>query len=359
MPDKEAITNEELVAKIQAGETGLYEVLWKKVSSSIWFIAKKYWRRESSMFEPSDLMQQSYLGFVKAVQRYDVKAEYSFHKAMVFYVSDACRTLVYPRRHKPDPIHNAESLDGKMLDEENQSASFVDMFVDENAEQQITDVEESADRSAAMSIIRECLGELPERTRRIIIGHYCYDVPFVAFDKEKEGACREWSQTEGTRGLEKIRNMLREREITCRVEAETKYYRQKSVTAFLSSGSSVVEDLVELRERIGTEAAREIDEKLKVRRDITKLVAALKKISKSDQAVIIRHFLENESLQAISRETNYGIDWASGRVKKTIRRMTAAIESLESGKDIRTLLSCIPKEAPEICKKLIEERKAG
>lgn len=348
------MTNEEMVTRIQAGETELYEALWKSVRGSVWITAKRYWKSDQSITEADDLMQEAYFGFVKAVQKYDTQAKYKFTTALKFYISNACCNITYTQLAHPDPILSADTLDCKISDGD-KAETFLDALIDENAEQRITELEESLDRTGAMDEIVDCFNRLPQITKKIIILHYCYEISFVELNKLKPGSCHGWSDALSCYGLRKVRSMLHEKGIDCRADAESMYYRHKSVAAFLSSGSSIVEDIAELQERIGEGMAQEVESKAKTRRDIEKLIPILEQLRPVDREIIIQHFFDNVPNSEICQKAKCAVSWARNRELYVLNKAKKEITEFESGKDVKELLYCIPKEAPELYKNLVEK----
>lgn len=93
------MTNEQLVARIQAGEdeAGNMLTLWQQNKGFIAMFARKY----SSQAEFDDLMQEGYIGLCKAVQSYDPERGFSFisyaafpiRQTMQNYIINCCRTI--------------------------------------------------------------------------------------------------------------------------------------------------------------------------------------------------------------------------------------------------------------------------
>lgn len=93
------MTNEQLVARIRAGEdeAGNMLMLWQQNKGFIAMFARKY----SGQAEFDDLMQEGYIGLCKAVQSYDPERGFSFisyaafpiRQTMQNYIINCCRTI--------------------------------------------------------------------------------------------------------------------------------------------------------------------------------------------------------------------------------------------------------------------------
>lgn len=93
------MTNEQLVARIQAGEdeAGNMLTLWQQNKGFVAMFARKY----SGQAEFDDLMQEGYIGLCKAVQSYDPERGFSFisyaafpvRQTMQNYIINCCRTI--------------------------------------------------------------------------------------------------------------------------------------------------------------------------------------------------------------------------------------------------------------------------
>lgn len=93
------MTNEQLVARIRAGEdeAGNMLTLWQQNKGFIAMFARKY----SNQTEFDDLMQEGYIGLCKAVQSYDPERGFSFisyaafpiRQTMQNYIINCCRTI--------------------------------------------------------------------------------------------------------------------------------------------------------------------------------------------------------------------------------------------------------------------------
>lgn len=114
------MTNEELVARIQGGETELMLQLWDQVKPFIYWMARQRIILTSGLggVEIADLVQAGYLALVDAVERFNPDGG-SFISLLSLTLrtafSDASGTRT--RRQALDPINHAVSLDEPVNDD--------------------------------------------------------------------------------------------------------------------------------------------------------------------------------------------------------------------------------------------------
>lgn len=84
------MTNEELVAQLQKGyDPELMTQLWNQVEKFVRKIARRYFAALHCPSDQEDLIQEGYLGLVKAVERYDPNGQRSFVSFSAYFLHSA------------------------------------------------------------------------------------------------------------------------------------------------------------------------------------------------------------------------------------------------------------------------------
>lgn len=175
------MTNEELVALIQAGKRDRLLDLWAQVR----LLALKVAQRWNTALDGrggvtmDDLEQHGFLAMMNAVDHIDLSCETKFSTYLVpclkteYSKAFGLRTM----RQKMDPIHHALSLDLPLSDEPD-SETMIDFQIDPLAELAFEDVEEQERRQA----VELALQSLTEQQREVIRLRYWY-----GFTQDKSG----------------------------------------------------------------------------------------------------------------------------------------------------------------------------
>lgn len=162
------MTNEELVALIQAGERDRLAELWAQEERLVqryaysWLL--KYEGRGGVTLD--DLMQHGFIAMVHAVDRTNLSMGYKFNTLFVLCLkSEFTRASGLRTKHqKMDPIHDCTSLDTPLNDEAD-ADSLVAFIPDPSAELMF-------DESERSQAIKQALRMLTEREFRVIWLHF-------------------------------------------------------------------------------------------------------------------------------------------------------------------------------------------
>ena len=173
------MSNEELVAAIQAGATESMERLWDQVKGLV------VWKAQHIMtaldlrgtlcgVEMEDLVQSGYIAVVEAVHYYTPESGTAFSTCLinrlktVFAEATGYRT----QRKRNDPINTAFSLD-KPLTDEADSALFGDLIPDPKAAATMLSIEEKLWQEQLHEALDAALATLPEQSAEILrLRHY-------------------------------------------------------------------------------------------------------------------------------------------------------------------------------------------
>ena len=174
------MTNEELVALIQAGERDRLPELWEQVER---FVASRANRLLIAIgpdkaalagVEFGDLYNSGYFALVDAAERYDPEAGAKFITFFAMrlksYFSDT--TGFRLARQRKDPLNSSKSLDARLKEGDEDSGAFGDFIPDPKAAQALQDVEDGIQRDYTRKAVRQALEQLPTEERLAIKAYY-------------------------------------------------------------------------------------------------------------------------------------------------------------------------------------------
>ena len=165
------MSNEELVALIQAGDRDRIVELWHQVRRMVYKQAARWAGLGGTTIE--DLTQAGFIAMLRAVDTYDpTKAKFSTYLFQRLRAEFSAATGQHTKQARLDPLQNAVSLDSPLTDDDD-SDTFADLIPDPAAEAAI----EGMDVRLGVA---EVLAELPEEQRRVIRDRYWNDIPVDA-----------------------------------------------------------------------------------------------------------------------------------------------------------------------------------
>jgi len=137
------MTNEQLVTKIQAGETALMSTLWERVERLIKLLANKFYNSHKERcisvgVEFDDLFQQGYFALLVAVEAYDSSKGYKFSTYLNYNLKNAFNDIAKMRSANWKAIKEPISLDVPIGYSKNDDSRLLsDLLPDIGAEAQI------------------------------------------------------------------------------------------------------------------------------------------------------------------------------------------------------------------------------
>lgn len=172
------MSNEELVAEIQAGAVDRMGDLWEQVAGLIkWKAKRRLSDFESCGVEFDDLYQSGYLAMVAAVDTYDPAAGGAFSSWLMYHLMNAfaetagCRT----QKGRQEPLNNSISLDTPLTDDAD-SDDLMDVIADPAGLQWRESLEESIWRKELQEAVEAALSTVPEQYREILRLRYWEDM---------------------------------------------------------------------------------------------------------------------------------------------------------------------------------------
>lgn len=238
------MSNEELVALIQAGEREKLAELWGQVER---FVAVKAYRRHLlsdglGSVKVEDLYQSGYLALVAAADSFNPAAGRSF----ISWLAPALKTSFAEAgsyrssKQARDPLHRAASVDVPVSD--GSDTAIVDLIADPGAAQDLQDAEDRVYREQLRGALEKALNHLPDRQADTLRRRF-YQEQSLREIAATEGvypeAVRQW-QMKGLRALR------RRRELQQFVEERTPFYMHVGVR----TGERTTEMIVLKRERL-------------------------------------------------------------------------------------------------------------
>ena len=236
------MSNEEMVAAIQEGNTALLESLWNQMQRMVYTFACRHYTATQGRggVTVEDLVQVGYLAMVDAVPRYD-PAEAAFSTYLVQYLrkhfQEASGRLYQDKKGalKPkDALNTSLSLNITVDDDE--ETELMEITADHTAGLEST--EEAIWREQLRGVVEEVLQELPEEQTEVLRHRFWNQQTY------EQIAGNMGSNTSAVIGAEhKALRMLRQSRHRKRLMPfyDFNYYSGTGLGAFKSSGASVQE----------------------------------------------------------------------------------------------------------------------
>ena len=287
------MSNEELVAAIQAGATERMGELWEQVKGLVAWKARHIMtaldlRGSPCGVEYDDLVQSGYLAMVAAVDSYGLdKGAFStwlmYHLKTVFAEATGYRT----KTGQNEPLNTAVSLD-KTVDGEDEGTPFGAFVQDMKATATMLSIEEKLWREQLHEALETALAALPEQSAEVLrLRHY------------RGMTLAEVGKLKGV-GYERIRQMenkairqLRKPSIACHLRPfyDFDFYCGTGLGAFQHTGMSIQERylvLEEDRKQRAERLRREREEKQRKERCQNEYEETMERAMQEAQAKVAR-----------------------------------------------------------------------
>lgn len=233
------MSNEELVAEIQAGAAGRMGELWEQIDGLVKQQANKVVsalerRGNPCGVEFEDLYQTGYIALTEAVKTYKPEGM-SFAAWLVFYLKSAfaAATGYNTATGQHEPLNNALSLDMPPGDETD-GITLGDCIEDPRAANEITGTVEELWNEQLTGAVAEALSTIPELRADILRLRYFEELTLEEI-RHRLGMSRDRVTMEERRGLRDLRTDK------LRPFYEFDYYGGTGLTAYRNTGTSVQE----------------------------------------------------------------------------------------------------------------------
>lgn len=171
------MTNEQLVALVQAGDRAALVELWGQVRRLVLKYARRWAGLGGTALE--DLEQAGAVAMLRAVDGFDVSTGYAFTSYLVplmkaeFSVATAQTTS----RTRRDPLQTASSLDMPLAGEGDDAFTLADLLPDPAAEAAIQEVAEMDWEDHRRAAVQAAIDTLPDDLKAEIVSRYWHDKP--------------------------------------------------------------------------------------------------------------------------------------------------------------------------------------
>lgn len=237
------MSNEELVAEIQAGATERMGELWEQVVGLIkWkachVMTALEMRGSMCGVELEDLIQSGYLALVKAVETYEADAG-TFSTWLIYHLKNtfAEATGYRTKCGKNEPLNNSFSLD-KAVDDESDGTPFGEFIPDPKAAATMLSIEEKLWREQLHEALEIALKIVPQRYRDILRLRFYQDMTLEEVS-ELRGISKERIRQMENRGLRILREPANA--VCLRPFYYFDFFRGIGLGAFRYSGMSIQE----------------------------------------------------------------------------------------------------------------------
>lgn len=266
--------NEEIVARIQAGEGELVAELWNQVE---WLVAWKARRvinaidgKSGAVFD--DLYNSGFLAMVAAVNTYKPESG-AFTTWLMFYLKTefAEVTGIRTLKSKNDPLRNAMSLSSPIGDDDD-SGELIDIVPDPCGEKELEAAEDRIWYEQLRKAVAAALEEIPAEQSRVIRCRYLEGKTLTATGEDMGLNLANIQNLEG-KGLRALRQPKIAKKI--RPFYDFDYYAGAGLQAFRRTGTSIQERYL-LREEVMEE--RRIERREKYRQKSEQKAAQVDKL---------------------------------------------------------------------------------
>lgn len=237
------MSNEELVAEIQAGATERMGELWEQVEGLIKWKANRIMTVLEGCpgrgVEFEDLYQSGYLAMVVAVNTYDPTAGGNFATWLMYHLKSAFAEATGYRTQKDrqEPLNNYLSLDTPLTDDTDSDA-LMDVIADPSGQNGIISAEDALYREQLRDAMEEALSAIPEQYADALRLRY-YDGLSLNRAGEVRGVSGERIRSMENKGI----RLLRRSQIACYLQPfyDFDVYCGTGLGAFQRTGRSIQE----------------------------------------------------------------------------------------------------------------------
>lgn len=250
------MSNEELVAAIQAGQTELLQQLWENVEKLISWRANRFLAMLSTAglchgVESGDLINSGYFALLAAVKTYKPgQSKFSFWLLQHLQTAFAEATGYRTEKQRSDPLRYALSMDMHLEDEDGDTLG--DLQADPAATIPFENVDAEIFRGQLRNALEDAISDLPDIQAVIIRRHYWEQQSLEEIGTVVGKSTERVRQLEEN-GIRTLRTLPHMEALDLFLERKTPYYLQVGPQEFQRTHTSATEKIVLLRERIREE----------------------------------------------------------------------------------------------------------
>lgn len=254
------MTNEELALLCQKSDNKEFlPLLWNKVKGFCFSYSDDYFGANADSFSAcgqtfEDCRQQSYFGFLKAVETFSEVCKYTFLTFLKFPLKNSLRELLGIRNGTPNkqPLDNADSLNVEINNEGESELTPLDLLEDTTALESYENALQSVSDEETRKVLSDAINRLKPPLQAVI---YCFYFENMTLSQiaEKENVSVQMISIRHKQALQQLRRTPEVRllweELRCEkyLHSQTKqftyedYQREKQVTATIRRGSLLTE----------------------------------------------------------------------------------------------------------------------
>lgn len=250
------MSNEELVAVIQAGAAECMGELWKQVAGLVAWKARHVLTALDGRggVEFDDLYQSGYLAMVSAVDTYKpgcgvFSTWFMYHLKTAFATATGYRT----RRERNEPLNNALSLDTPLTDDSD-SDTMLEIIADPDGQKPTQSVEEAVFHQQLHDALETALDAIPEQYSEILRQRHYQGLTLAEIGELRGVATERVRQMEG-----KAIRQIRRPSIACHLRPfyDFDFYCGTGLGTFQHTGMSIQERYLVLEEERKEKAERQ------------------------------------------------------------------------------------------------------
>lgn len=245
------MTNEELAAKIKAGERERVPELYQQIERLLYRVANRFYNRFSQICEAAgitcdDLSQAGFFAMLKAVEAFDPQSGYRFTTFLSHHLKNEFQSLAGMRTRVP--LNYSKSIDEEVPGADDLYLS--DMLPDETAERDFEQAEHRVYNQGLSVSLDRALSLLPEACETLVRERY-YSGKTLSQIAEECGVTLQAIRQREQKAFHLLRTGERLRILKAyRDETIDRYAYRSSLSAWKTSGASSTELTAERLERI-------------------------------------------------------------------------------------------------------------
>lgn len=168
------MSNEELAARVQAGDRPMLLELWDQVRRIALKEAVRWAAYRSNGVELDDLEQAGFIALMRAVDGFDPAAGTRFSTWYYPIMKDEFQRATGRRTEKQrrDPLDAAASLDAPVGENEDSATTLGELQEDSSATRALEDVEERMQQERLHAALEDAIVTLPPDLQSVIRGRY-------------------------------------------------------------------------------------------------------------------------------------------------------------------------------------------
>lgn len=244
------MSNEELVAEIQAGAVELMGQLWDQVEGLVKWKAKRIMTVLEGCpgrgVEFEDLYQSGYLAMVAAVDTYDPAAGGAFSTWLMYHLKNAFAeaTGYHTKKSRQEPLNNFISLDTPLTDDADSDA-LMDVITDPSGQKEMLSVEETLYEKQLHDSLEAVMASISPQYSEVLRQRY-YQGLNLAEVGENLGTSYERARQIENRAIRELRKPKFADKLLPFYDFD--FYSGTSLSTFRYSGMSVQERYISIQE---------------------------------------------------------------------------------------------------------------